>query len=423
MAEPFLTYLTVFKSRLALANLILEVTGMGHQSPQAVRRKIKQTVERRVDLDLGDASNSRVFEHLLSKHLLSPEGRSDGRYRGYALRQAEGGWQAETRGGAELVSLPVFLVDIWMSHPQLASTIGAPTPDNVEELLELGYQLRLISRAKNTWTSAGHTSRELRQTSRHLLDDPNNPFLLAVEALVLLRQIIEVDGLVLRELVRGLAPSGEVVTRDNVARQFDEVIDRAVGALKGLRSSPAELRAARDFAKTVANTSKRRGSMSRAPGLLEHRVSPRLEWLTDLGYLTKPSAKNEFVYRVEPSANDLLEALDGHFGSHHWGDSIALEQWSSNATWKELRKAMATLDGGEAFRTAYRILRRRIGPSPIREVAFVSGLLSNAPITYEEAVSGLVDFAKHTDGVSLSGGRYQRSPESVYMTEQAFGQG
>src|SRR5438105_14512262 len=129
MPDPFLTYLTVFKSRLGLANVIIGLTEFNHQPTQALERKLKQQLERKEEIDPNDPASADVIDYLLSKKLLSAKKRSTGRYRGYALRTSDGRRIIEDRGGTQLRSLPVFEVDRWMSHPLLPSTIGVPIPE------------------------------------------------------------------------------------------------------------------------------------------------------------------------------------------------------------------------------------------------------------------------------------------------------
>jgi hypothetical protein len=419
--EPFITYLTVFKSRLGLANILLDVTGLGHQPSQALLRKLRHMAQRKEELALADPANSAVFRYLVDKQLISPEARSGGRYRGFSLARVGSHWEATARDGRELSVLPVFEVDRWMSAA-IPSTIGAPTPENVEEVLQLGFQMLLISRAKNTWTAAGHTIKQLREASADELADSQNPFLLGLETPGLLRQIVRTDGLIIRELLREVVDMGDPISRDAVAERFADVVDRAVHTVRELRVSPAGRQKAREFADLIHRTTLNRGTMSRAPGVLEHRVSPRLEWLTDLGYLSKRDLpKNGFEYRVESHARSLLGALDLNVGAETWGDSVAIAEWNTHPGWAWLRAAVAKATGGERFRTAYSLLRRPIGPVPLREAAFVSALLSKEPLQFEAGVEELIDFARATDGVSLSGGRYRRSPENIYITDRTLG--
>src|SRR5436305_203115 len=117
VAPPFLTYLTVFKSRLGLTNLLLSVSGFAHQSDQALTRKIRRILEEREPLDLNSPDHRHVFSYLAEKRIVGPQVRRSGRYVGYALRPENGGWRARDRRGNDLRTLPVFRTDIWMSDP------------------------------------------------------------------------------------------------------------------------------------------------------------------------------------------------------------------------------------------------------------------------------------------------------------------
>jgi hypothetical protein len=149
-----------------------------------------------------------------------------------------------------------------------------------------------------------------------------------------------------------------------------------------------------------------------------------LEWLVDLGYLTKEEvARNTFEYEVTSDARSLLEVLDQTFGDEDWADEASLVAWKSHASWRQLRSEMATDDRDSAIAAAYRIMRRRIGPAPLREVAFITGILCGDLRTYREAVDTVVKFAQETDGASLSGGRYSRSPANIYVPNSALPEG
>lgn len=424
MAEPFLSYLTVFKSRLAISNLVLPITSFGHQPTETLLRKLRRVAESRKDLELRDPESSRVLGYLLDKRVVSAESRSKGRYRGYQLERRSGEWAAVDRNGTQLEAMPVFLVDIWMSDEALPSTVGAPTPDNVQEVLELAFQIRLLSRAKNTWTSAGHMVRQLRDYPLGIATEESNPFVLGLEATGLLRQVLDTDGLVVREVLRELVGMGGSVTRDEVAQHFAHIIDRALEVGKKLGMAPPETRKLREFAALIHKTSEKRSSASTAPGVLEHRVSPRLEWLTDFGYLSKAGLpKNGFEYIVEPLANDLLIQLDANFGTEFGADSVAVWDWRNNPRWHRLRSSIATADASSRVRSAYRALRRQVGPAALREVAFIAALLSEQELLYVESVEALIEFAKATDGASLSGGRYRRAPENIYIPDRTLEMG
>jgi hypothetical protein len=148
--------------------------------------------------------------------------------------------------------------------------------------------------------------------------------------------------------------------------------------------------------------------------VLEHRVAPRLEWLVDLGYLSKDGfARNGFEYRTDTSLGALAATLEAHALDEAAEDAVALSYWRSHEQWRPARMSLATCSGDGRFLNAYRILRRSIGPLPLRDVGFVADLISlDAPVDTQEE---LKDFAKSTPGVSLSGGRTGRSPVNIYI--------
>src|SRR5262245_43396811 len=122
MPLPFLTYLTVFESRLGLCNLVLGATGLAHQPEEALRRKLRMIVDRKDRLAVSDAHVGRVFQYLAEKKLVSANERNSGRYAGYALERERGGWRATRGGKGPLESVPVYTVDIWMAADEVRST-------------------------------------------------------------------------------------------------------------------------------------------------------------------------------------------------------------------------------------------------------------------------------------------------------------
>ena len=420
MAEPFLYYLTVFKSRVGAVSLVLDETSFAHQPMATLERKLRAVLDRRTPVNVQDPSNDRVLRYLSDKKLLSANLRRTGRYRGYALSRARETWAASDQAERSVQQLPIYDTDRWLSDSAIRSTIGVPTPEVAGEVIEFAHQLGVLSRSKNTWTSAGQMIAGLRSLGRA---ENANPFVLGVEAVGYLRQVVEKDGLLMRELVRYLAQSGLEVTRDGTAKDFAEIVARAVAAVRKAGVSPPEQRTAREFqarieattlkAQQVASASGSRKGTS-GPGVIEHRLSPRLEWLTDFGYLDKsPQRKNAFSYTVAPALTQLLSNLDEHIGQSNAADEVALAQWRTNPFWKPFRARHATASREAAFLNGYSLMRRRIGPSPFREVTLVAALLMEDAPTYSDAATDLTEFAQATEGVTLAGGRYTRAPENI----------
>jgi hypothetical protein len=431
MAAPFISYLTVFKSRLGTLNVVLDLSGDVHQPDAALLRRLRAVLGQTEDLSLADPENHQVFQYLRDKDLIGREARSRGRYTGYAgLKAVDGGWTAVDQQDRPVKEVRTFLTDIWLSHREIPSTIGVPTPENAGEVLELAFQLRLLVKSKNTWSAAGRLANGMRKTFGHLIPDQRNPFLLGVDAVVLLRQIVAADGVLMRELIREVTNREEpTITRDEVAEAFPSVVERAVAAAREANVSPPNLREALDFSKLIRKTAEEGGrsrrrttrrrteATSRGPGVLEHRVSPRLEWLTDLGYLNKDGLpKNRFEYRTTESLRALLVDLDEHSGGDdYWPEFVAVSQWWRNPFWEHLRESIAVRSREDAFRAGYSLMRRRIGPAPLREVALAAALMTEDHESFNTTFDELVAFAQASEGATLSGGRYRRSPENIYV--------
>ena len=227
---PFLNYLTVFRSRLGLVNLVLNVTPLGHQPDRALRRRVLQVLEERVELDLDDVNNDFVFQYLIDKKMLGGNFRSGGRYRGIALsRTGQDAWRAESALQGTLTRVPVYQTDLWFADPDMPSTIGVPTPDNVKEVIEFAFQLHILDRSKNSWTSSGHLVNGLRNLTATQLANQANPFLLGAESAALLWILLERDGLFLRELLRFLS-GHDIIRRDDVADALPTIAARAIEA-------------------------------------------------------------------------------------------------------------------------------------------------------------------------------------------------
>lgn len=443
MTDPFLEYLTVFRARLGAVNIVLGLTGLSHLPEETLLRKTRQILDKKISLKLAEPKNESVFAYLKEKALIpdsanprdrggSPEESSRGRYKGFGLCQQGETWCATHRRAEygsldNLDQIPVFQTDVWMSDPRLRSTIGVPTPDNVREIVDFTFQLRLLSRGKVTWTSAGYLIHSLRRQKWNQGDagEFENPFLLGLDGVALLRQLVACDGILIRELLRVLctrkSQSGsDLVTRDDIAAEFPSIVRGAVDQARN-RFPASTIYKATQFRKSIERTAGKRAGQSRGPGVVEHRVSPRLEWLVDLGYLSKRGlSKNGFAYRIEPSAASLLADLDTFIEEPQWAESVAIAQWRSNPIWDLLRPPTRHHDRKGVVLNAYQLLQKPIGPSPLNDVAFISAMLLPSVARYSDMRNEIIGFAQKTDGVTLSGGRTQRTPENIYVSDKVL---
>lgn len=417
MAAPFISYLTVFRSRLGLTNEILQLAGFQHHSYQGLTLRVRRQLDEKRNVNTSRASNNYIFEYLESKRLISSTRRRTGRYRGYVLQKDEGKWICRDRDSSIREFLPVYVNDMWMAHPSVPSTVGVPTTDNAGEGIDFCVDLGLLAKSKLSWTADAHLQNTLRVSFSSREDDSENPFLLGLESLSLLKQLVQFDGFIIREIVREISNGREMLSRDSISMVFPAIVERAYNSIKDYKSLRAGLPEAKKFLLLIQETARKRERQSSAPGVLEHRVSPRLEWLVDLGYLSKAGlTKNGFQYLVTDQIPGLLSSLDQYVGSPQVGEAVAVEQWWDNSYWDQLRKRTASFtEYPAAILAAYKAIRRHIGPSPIAHVVLIACLLSKSRLTYGDAYGEFMAYAKANSKVRLSGGRFQRTPENVYI--------
>ncbi len=205
------------------------------------------------------------------------------------------------------------------------------------------------------------------------------------------------------------------------AQRFPSLAKNALDQAESHGAPREAVNAGRDFVRMLEATAARRQTQSEAPGVLEHRVTPRLEWLTDLGYLSKAGLpRNGFTYRPTEYLLGLAEHLERRMGKAHWAEEVALASWRSEGPWETCRLRCLSNGFGDAFRRAYNTLRPTVGPVAVAEVSFVAALLDRGGMTYGETLEAVAELARGTPGASLSGGRFVRAGENVYFSDQAL---
>jgi hypothetical protein len=429
----FLLYLTVFRARLGVANIVLPMTGFAYEPTASLLRRIKLRLSETVDVQVADPQNEHVFEYLMVKKLIRAPGKEAsraGRYGDFFLRR-DGGVRVEHRTKGPIDTLPVFRVDLWMADPALPSTVGVPTPDNCAEVLDLCHQFGLLSKRQNVWTGAGRLARELRRLTE---DGGSNPFVLGPEAIVYLRQVLDLDGIFLCELLRFVQHLADPFVRDDVARKLPEITESAYLRAQGLQVPSKVLSETRKYVLSLRRRTRtgavRGGSAARGvptnvqksasggPGVLEHRTSARLEWLVDFGVLSKEGgAKNAFTYRKTPALARLLLLLDEALRARDSAGETAIRVLRAEERWQKFRSALPLLSVEQALLQGYRMMHRPVGPASIQEVSFLAGLFEQTQtLSPKDLVAKLIEWSSRERRITLSGGRYTRRPEFVHIT-------
>jgi hypothetical protein len=201
--------------------------------------------------------------------------------------------------------------------------------------------------------------------------------------------------------------------------------------------APPVLAAGKEFLKLIRKTAEKyagktrvdKESASRGPGVLEHRMAPRLEWLTDLGALSKSGLpRNSFEYNVTSDADLLFSLFDGNSEGPYWAEELAVKYWAKSSHWRHFRSEVLRdelgLDVHSALRVGYQLMKRAVGPVPIREVCFIASLLKyDETLSVDAAAEALIEWAKGEAAITLSGGRYRRTPELVHMAPGILAEG
>jgi hypothetical protein len=277
-------------------------------------------------------------------------------------------------------------------------------------------QLKLISSTKYSWSAAGQLVHNLRPDVKDA-----NPFILDLEAAALLRQVLDTDGLLIRELLKVCLEIGPTWRREDVSPHFPDAIQRALESVRSGYFLAGARKEGKQLLGLIERDVKRLGSGSKAPGVLEHRLSPRLEWLTDFGAFSKPDRrKNSFEYSTTSDGDLLCNLLHASELGPWWAAECALAFWRHADCWIHTRRG-ENADVKQALILGYRVMQRTVGPAPIREIVFAAGLLSpRVELKCEELANALVQWADQETGITVSGGRYSRDPELVHMSDHVL---
>ena len=401
-----LGYLTVFQSRLGLLNLVLMHTEPGRTGEAILRRRIERTLRAQVSVGLPEFGGTRFQRYFAEKRLIGSSPNSSGRYRGWSTLRTEQGLVPQYQN-SDVDEFPMALVDYWLSDPRCPSSVGVPTAENLRESIDFSLAVDVLSRTRWSPSGLGASILALRQVKA---DD--NPFVLGLERCSLLRALLMSDGEVLVPLLEAANQYPESFSRDEIATQFPEILREVFEASRRLYPRGEWIS---DFKRLLGavERSAQASESSGGPGVLEHRVSPRLEWLVDLGFLAKPSEKNSFRYEVSSRCRTALEALRvADLDESVVRASYALGFFDDAACMGEGIRPVE-----DAVLTSYRSLASSVGAVAISEVAFVAACLLDGNTPVAQVRQTILELAGKDSRVTLVGGRYDRSPRGIHVRE------
>lgn len=227
----------------------------------------------------------------------------------------------------------VWLQDFFLSRESLPSRIGAVTIDaeafgsktGVSHLLDWSQLTGLVN-TRWSLTAIGRAVNALsfRTTvSNEELEEGHNPYELGPERLALGWAVFNHDADVLFRLMARLNTASSV-NKQAAVEIVGEVAHELLSDLRALggHANMRVTRAVKDFCADVIGGPEQR---SRSGGSAWHRVSSRLETLTDLGFLSKDGIDGsrrdfEYYYRPTPLMAVACREIEAHDNAIDWLD-------------------------------------------------------------------------------------------------------
>jgi len=412
----FIPYLTVFQSRLGLLGVVSQCAGeQAQQRVQLIRRVTRELFTQKA-VSRMDSAWPLVVDYLNKKSQLTKNAKKTGPYKG--LRLAAGGEIVDV-AGKPVYDLMVNQADLWMADASTRSTIGAPTEPNLEEYCNLAVTFGLLSENNNNVRPLGRASVLLK----NFASCASSPFALGLEAVILLRSIIASDAAVMHPFVEGLSVLGSEFTRDHAASLLPDLYLVALEKLRSRRAPSEILRECKKAIEPVVSAGARRVQLqdsgkTESLGVLEHRTSPRLEWLVDLGVLEKPiGERNTFVYRPSSDLAVLRTAFTESNGDSPllYAEECARRYFQHACFFQRVRNRVSVNPLTTAIGIAYRLLRRPVGPVALRDLSLCASLFARNSISVTEVEASVRESGRSDARIRLSGDRFSRDAANVII--------
>lgn len=397
MKWTFLQYVTIFRSRLGLLNLVIKLCEGSQMPKPTLERRLQRELFRELSITSDDPHWNDVIWYLVSKGYIGKKPKAKGFFKGISYKGKE--YPRLLGQDGEIHELKIRQIDYWLSFSDVPSTIGAPTTENISELIDFAISVRLINKNIRPIRVGSYLKQYIQSYAA------DNPFLIGHISTVYFKILIEVDGPMLLSFVQEIELFGSEFSRSDVVARFPQIVRRAQAEIQERDGSPESRKAIKDFVRLVDSTTeqyRKKGlSNANAPGVLEHRVTPRLEWLVDLGFLHKyEDSKNAFSYRKGERFSVLAKCC-----KNFEPDVQFLLPLSVNEAWTR------EPPGFRDIVNTYRLLASNLGAVEIDELAFFACVMRQSQ-AYRETVSSILSMADNP-AVRFQGGRYSRNAQYV----------
>lgn len=348
-----------FMLRLGHLKVLVEVLGKTSGNRSRIGRLLAERLTRPVAVT--PAHEQALGDYLLRKKLATVV-RADGtfvrarpkaRYASLRVSLDDRDCIASLRDPAREHGVEVWFQDFAIADPATRSKVGAVTADTreitnksgVSHLVDWAAAIGLANRRLGL-TALGRAFAKVSgwSSSAPASDAPQNPYVIGEEGFALAWILFAADGDVLTRLILKLAGRTSIVKSDAIELIVEIAQEQeAETSRPGDMTSVAAKRVVRSFREELGIDPRRReGGTSTA----WHRVSSRLEALTDLGFLVKRddsgrSRHYDYYYAPTPSLRIAAESLGRAQSLSEWLDGELLAAMSSipsdSGTWEPYR--------------------------------------------------------------------------------------
>jgi len=335
----------------------------------------------------------------------------------------------------------LWFQDLGIADRRTRSKVGAVTADTrevtnksgVSHLVDWAIILGIANRRLGL-TAAGRALAIVCDQGQHLTpgNSETNPYIIGPERLVFGWLLFVSDGDVTARLIRHLGGVKSVSKSDAVelAKALAEEM-RLEAVRDSARTSVAATRALREFQQDLGLRSSGRTRSGAPASTLWHRMSSRLESLTDLGFLEKideEGRSRHFDYYYRPTKT-LMVASEG------LRDSTTPVEWAGRHLASTLLGALGESAGPwDARRELFQALLLSIGPTGVHIDSFALvaaslALMAGKPLSITGSRDRLIKLAidrpeivRLTRGYSGSGaefasiviGKLEKTGEAVF---------
>jgi hypothetical protein len=195
-----------------------------------------------------------------------------------------------------------------------------------------------------------------------------NPYVIGHERIVFAFLLFMADGDVLTRLIMKMSKVESLTKTEAMALAVELYREmRAESVTRQSSATVVAMRAVRDFEKDLGLSARTSRPVRKLPSTIWHRMSSRLESLTDIGLVEKIDSKGmsrEFEYYYRPT-----EAL--RVASQTLRTAIAPSEWVSNHLVETLCPASVTTESISLSAILVRALKLCTGPTGVHIDSFV----------------------------------------------------